>query len=78
MAVGNEPRRRPAPLPKADGVAPARQVAFAVLRRSDDGAYVDRALRGEATGLDPRDRALAKRLAFGTVQRRDTLDWVID
>jgi 16S rRNA (cytosine967-C5)-methyltransferase len=70
-------RRTPAPR-KLEGVAPARRVAYAVLRRSDDGAYVDRALRGEATGLDPRDYALAKRLAFGTVQRRDTLDWVID
>ena len=28
-------------------------------------------------GLAPRDRALAKQLAFGTVQRRGTLDWVI-
>jgi len=64
--------------PAAGGVAPARRAAFAVLRRSGDGAYVDRALRGESAGLDPRDHALAKRLAFGTVQRRDTLDWVID
>src|ERR671929_131166 len=31
----------------------------------------------EARALDPRDRALAKQLAFGTVQRRLTLDHVI-
>lgn len=63
----------------ADDVAPARVVAFAVLRRLDeDGAYVDRALRAQSAGLSARDHALAKRLAFGTVQRRATLDWVID
>ena len=44
---------------------------------SSEGAYADRALHGEARGLEPRDRALAKQLAFGTVQRRLTLDHVI-
>jgi 16S rRNA (cytosine967-C5)-methyltransferase len=45
----------------------------------EDGAYADRALHGEAERLDlsPRDRALATRLAYGVVQRRDTLDHVI-
>jgi 16S rRNA (cytosine967-C5)-methyltransferase len=61
-----------------DRVAPARRAAHAaVLRTLADGAYTDRALRAEAAGLAPRDHALAKRLAFGTVQRRLTLDWVI-
>jgi 16S rRNA (cytosine967-C5)-methyltransferase len=43
-------------------------------------AYADRALHGEAerVHLDPRDRALAMRLAYGVVQRRDTLDHVIE
>ena len=43
------------------------------------GAYADRALHGEARRLDlsARDRALATRLAYGVVQRRDTLDHVI-
>jgi 16S rRNA (cytosine967-C5)-methyltransferase len=59
-------------------VAPARRAAHAVvLRTLADGAYTDRALHGEAKALAPRDRALAKQLAFGTVQRRGTLDWVI-
>ena len=59
-------------------VAPARRAAHAVvLRTLADGAYADRALHGEAKRLAPRDRALAKQLAFGTVQRRGTLDWVI-
>jgi 16S rRNA (cytosine967-C5)-methyltransferase len=62
-----------------DGVAPSRRAAYAVLRRTSEGAaYADRALRGEAAGLNPRDYALAKRIAFGTIQRQGTLDWVID
>jgi 16S rRNA (cytosine967-C5)-methyltransferase len=54
--------------------------ALAVARRVfEQGAYADRALHGEARRLDlsARDRALATRLAYGVVQRRDTLDHVI-
>ncbi|HKE80476.1 MAG TPA: transcription antitermination factor NusB [Solirubrobacteraceae bacterium] len=59
-------------------VSPARSAALAVVQRTlANGAYADRALHGEARGLDARDRALAKQLAFGAVQRRLTLDWVI-
>jgi 16S rRNA (cytosine967-C5)-methyltransferase len=59
-------------------VSPARRAAHAVvLRTLAGGAYADRALHGEARGLDARDRALAKQLAFGTIQRRLTLDHVI-
>lgn len=60
-------------------VSPARTAAFAVVRRVfESGAYADRALRKELDRLeDPRDRALAKRLAFGTVQRKGSLDWVV-
>jgi len=52
-----------------------------VIRRVfEDGAYADRALHGEARRhrLEPRDRALATRLAYGGVQRRATLDHVIE
>jgi 16S rRNA (cytosine967-C5)-methyltransferase len=60
-------------------VSPARRVAFAVVRRVfEQGAYADRALHGEARGLDARERALAMRLAFGTVQRRLTLDHLVE
>jgi 16S rRNA (cytosine967-C5)-methyltransferase len=60
-------------------VSPARRVAFAVVRRVfEQGAYADRALHGEARGLDTRERALAMQLAFGTVQRRLTLDHLIE
>lgn len=57
-----------------------RQVAYRVLRRVDGGAYADRALRGEAgrADLDQRDWARALRLSYGVVQRRRTLDWVVD
>jgi 16S rRNA (cytosine967-C5)-methyltransferase len=60
-------------------VSPARRAAFAVLRRVlEDGAYADRALRSESAGLDERDRALARRLAYGSVQRARTLDHAIE
>jgi 16S rRNA (cytosine967-C5)-methyltransferase len=56
-------------------VTPARQAAFAVVRRvAEQGAYADRALHAEARDLAGRDRAFARQLAFGTVQRLATLD----
>jgi 16S rRNA (cytosine967-C5)-methyltransferase len=56
-------------------VSPARACAFAVVRRVfEQGAYADRALAAEAEGLEARDRALAMQIAYGTVQRRLTLD----
>jgi 16S rRNA (cytosine967-C5)-methyltransferase len=55
--------------------ADARVCAYAVvLRALQDGAYVDRALQAHARGLGRRDRALAKRLAYGAIQRRGTVD----
>jgi 16S rRNA (cytosine967-C5)-methyltransferase len=60
-------------------VAPARRAAFAVVRRVfEDAAYADRAFASAAAGLDARDRALAQRIAFGTVQRARTLDHAIE
>ena len=61
--------------------SPARRCAYAVLRRVfEDAAWADRALRGEAERLqlDARDLALATQLAYGTVQRRATIDHVIE
>jgi len=50
-----------------------------VLRRVfERGAYADHALHAEARALDPRDRALAMRLAYGAVQRSGTLDHLIE
>jgi 16S rRNA (cytosine967-C5)-methyltransferase len=59
------------------GVSPARACALRVIRRVfEQGAYADRAFAGEAAELEPRDRALAMALSYGTVQRRGTLDHV--
>jgi 16S rRNA (cytosine967-C5)-methyltransferase len=57
--------------------AAARACALAVVRRVfEEDAWADRALHGEARRrrLDRRDRALATRLAYGTIQRKATLD----
>ena len=70
--VGNED-------PRAT-VSEARQCAYRVVRRVSDGeAFADRAFRGEADriGLGGRDRAFAQQLAYGTVQRTGTLDYVL-
>ncbi len=60
-------------------VTPARRAAYAVVRRVfEQGAYADRALHAEARGLDARERGLAMQLAYGTVQRRLSLDHLIE
>ena len=64
---------------RRQAVGPARAAAFEVLRRVfEEGAYADRVLRSVVVDLDPRDRALAQRLAFGAVQRVRTLDHAIE
>ena len=60
-------------------ISPARRAAYdTVLRVFEDDAYADRAFPAAAAGLDQRDRALAQRLAFGTIQRVRTLDHGIE
>ncbi|MBX5473565.1 MAG: SAM-dependent methyltransferase [Thermoleophilia bacterium] len=60
-------------------VSPARRVAYEVLLRVfEHDAYADRAFRSAAEGLDERERAFAKRLAYGAVQRVRTLDYAIE
>src|SRR5271156_4364767 len=67
------------PVERSNTIAPARRCAFAVLRRVfERGAYADEAFQAEARELDARDRALAMRLAYGAVQRRGTLDFLIE
>jgi 16S rRNA (cytosine967-C5)-methyltransferase len=61
------------------GVSAARECAYAVVRRVfEHDAYADRAFHAEAQSrhLDGRDRSFAMALAYGTVQRRATLDHV--
>jgi 16S rRNA (cytosine967-C5)-methyltransferase len=60
-------------------IAPGRRAAYAVVRRVfEQEAYADRALETAVAGLDERARALAQRIAYGTVQRVRTLDHGID
>src|SRR5712691_5086939 len=57
----------------------AREAAYeVVLRVFEDDAYADRVLRSAAASLDRRDRALAQRLAYGTIQRVRVLDHAIE
>lgn len=64
---------------KAASISPARAAAFEVIRRVfEDEAYADRALRTATAKLDERDRSLARQLAYGTVQRTRTLDYLIE
>ena len=59
----------------------ARTLALRVITRVfDEDAYADRAFTGEAekAKVDARERALAMHLAFGTVQRRRTLDAALE
>jgi 16S rRNA (cytosine967-C5)-methyltransferase len=59
--------------------SPARRAAFETVQRVfEDDAYADRALPAAAAGLDRRERALAQRLAYGTIQRVRTLDHGIE
>ena len=59
--------------------SPARRAAFeVVLRVFENGAYADRAFRSAAEGLEPRDRAFAMQLAYGTVQLVRPLDHAIE
>jgi 16S rRNA (cytosine967-C5)-methyltransferase len=50
------------------------------MRRVEEGAFADRAFAAEArkSGVADRERQAAMRLSFGVVQRRRTLDWLID
>ncbi|MBA2504694.1 MAG: 16S rRNA (cytosine(967)-C(5))-methyltransferase RsmB [Thermoleophilaceae bacterium] len=62
-------------------LTPARRVALATVRRvTEDDAYADRAFRAEADrdALDPRERSFAQALAYGAIQRRRTLDAVLE
>jgi len=60
-------------------IAPARRAAYSVVRRVfEDDSYADRSFRTLAADLDDRDRALAQRLSYGTVQRVRTLDHAIE
>src|SRR4051794_22238480 len=63
----------------ARGPLSPRDAAYiTLLRVFEEDAYADRAFATAARDLDPRDRAFAQRMAYGTVQRVRTLDHAID
>ncbi len=67
--------------PRRGSPAPARAVAFEVIRATfEQDAHTERAFREVAAvrRLGGRERAQAKRLAFGAVQRRGTVDVAIE
>lgn len=68
-------RPRPAGRP-----ADPRAVALAALLRIEEGAYANLALPAllEASGLSPRDRAMATDLVYGTTRMRRACDWLVD
>lgn len=58
----------------------ARRVAYEILRRTfEEGAWTDRAFTAAVTrsGLEGRELAQARRLAYGSVQRRGTSDHLV-
>jgi 16S rRNA (cytosine967-C5)-methyltransferase len=58
-------------------ISPARRLAFGVIEATfEEGTHTERAFRAAAdeAGLVGRERAQAQRLAYGTVQRRGTID----
>lgn len=64
---------------RSAAIAPARAVAHQVIVSvCAGGAFADRALHARSRQLDGRDRQLAMLLVYGTVQRRMTLDYLIE
>ncbi len=67
------------PMSPTTNISPSRNAAYTVLRRVfEQGAYADQAFHSEAAGLEARERPLAMRLSYGAVQRRGTVDHLIE
>jgi 16S rRNA (cytosine967-C5)-methyltransferase len=58
-------------------ISPARQVAFDVLRRVEDGGYASDLLVEFCAALDSRDAGLASAIVFGCLRYRLQLDFLI-
>ncbi len=57
----------------------AREAALqALLRVERDGAYLNLALPPLLAGLAPQERGLASRIATGTIQHLNTIDWALN
>ena len=68
------------PTPKASNgrtrLAPARRVAFEILRKVDLGGYASDLLLGAP--LETRDAGLASQIVFGVLRYRAQLDFLIE
>ncbi len=58
--------------------APARILAYDVLRRVESGAWASDLLLAHSTGLDSRDAGLASEIVFGVLRYRAQLDFLIE
>jgi 16S rRNA (cytosine967-C5)-methyltransferase len=58
--------------------APARILAFDVLRRVESGAWASDLLLAHSAALDPRDASLAAEIVFGVLRFRAQLDYLIE
>ncbi|MCL2525574.1 MAG: hypothetical protein FWE46_00770 [Coriobacteriia bacterium] len=62
------------------GLSPARRLAFKVIKRvREKQSYAAEAMQSALVGanIDPRDKAFATRLAYGTIATRGTLDQLV-
>jgi 16S rRNA (cytosine967-C5)-methyltransferase len=57
--------------------APARTLAFDILRRVESGAWASELLLAHSQGLDSRDAALASEIVFGALRYQAQLDFLI-
>ena len=58
--------------------APARVLAFDILRRVESGAWASDLLLAHSAALDPRDASLAAEIVFGVLRYRAQLDYLIE
>jgi 16S rRNA (cytosine967-C5)-methyltransferase len=58
-------------------ISPARQVAFDVLRKVDQGGYASDLLREHSAALSSRDAGLAEAIVFGCLRYQLQLDFLI-
>jgi len=58
--------------------APARILAFDILRRVETGAWASDLLRAHSVNLDSRDAGLAAEIVFGVLRYRAQLDYLIE
>src|ERR1017187_11044550 len=58
--------------------APARILAFDILRRVESGAWASDLLLAHSAALDPRDASLGAEIVFGVLRFRAQLDYLIE